>query len=227
MIQFLCPHCTFKITAGDTVAGKPAQCPLCEKDIVIPNAPARSESAPPPAVVEDDVPLAEPVNALPTDDYPARAKAPETDDRYTDRPRLPRPDAEDDFEDRPRRRRRDDEDDYDIRVRRPRRLGAYADCPNCRAPGDATPVGFTWWGGFIGPLIISCVRCRQCGTQYNGTHGDSNGMRILIYNLVCFGIVIGICVLGNIFSAGVFQGLGGIGPPTVIPASSPLKGKNR
>jgi hypothetical protein len=93
--------------------------------------------------------------------------------------------------------------------RRPRRRSAYADCPQCHAPGDGTKVSFTWWGGFIGPAIISCVRCRHCGTQYNGTHGDYNGMRILVYQLVIGGIALGFCVLSNVFSAGVLRGLGG------------------
>ncbi len=230
MIRFLCPHCSYKVTAGNSLAGKPGKCPLCEKDLVIPNEP-RGEPAPPPPLPKEDMSLAEPVDALPADDVPTPVHPPNTDDRCTDRPGARRPDAEDDFGDRSRSRAHAD-DDYDNRVgRRPRRSGMYADCPNCRAPGDATKVSFTWWGGMLGPAIINCVRCRQCGTQYNGAHGDYNGVRILIYQLVAGGLVVGGCCLLanvlNVFSAGVLQGLGGNGAKSAVPATSPLKGGKR
>jgi hypothetical protein len=43
--------------------------------------------------------------------------------------------------------------------------------------------------------MISCVSCNHCGTSYNGTHGDYNTTRILIYVLVSSGIGLGFCVL--------------------------------
>jgi hypothetical protein len=144
----------------------------------------------------------------------------EVDDRIeARRPRSPQRDEEDDYDrprgrrrdlddDRPRRRRDDDEeDDYDRpRRRRPGRRrsrwrGEYADCPKCGARGDATKQTFTWWGGFIGPMIINHVRCNQCGTTYNGIHGDDNTTRILIYTLVCTGIPLGLCLIGGLISA--------------------------
>src|SRR5438445_9083570 len=91
---------------------------------------------------------------------------------------------------RPRRRRaRDDDadDDDDFRPRRGGRgprsrwRGQYATCPNCRAPGDATRLSYTLWGGFIGPMIINHVRCNQCGTAYNGNTGKYNTTNIAIF----------------------------------------------
>jgi hypothetical protein len=226
MIQFLCPHCSFKITAGESVAGQAAQCPLCEKSLIVPNA-TQKESPPLPPV--DDVALAEPVDALPADDY-LRSGRRDTDTRDTEHPGLANREARDYIEDLSRPRRQDEDDDEYRVQRRPCRRGLYADCPQCHAPGDATKVSFTWWGGFIGPAIINCVRCRQCGTQYNGTRGDYNGMRILIYQLVGAGIVVGFFLLGNVFnvfSAGILHGLDGSRVKAPIPASSPLKGVKR
>jgi hypothetical protein len=112
---------------------------------------------------------------------------------------------EDQEDERPRRKkkRRDDEDDEeDERPRRKkkrsvRRRGAYADCPNCDNDGHATRVAWTWWGGLVGPAIISHVRCRECGTCYNGNSGKSNNLAIGIYMGVglLLGVMMGMCGL--------------------------------
>jgi hypothetical protein len=102
--------------------------------------------------------------------------------------------------------RDDDDDDFedDEPRRRPRReirRGKYADCPHCGNPGDATRVGFTWWGGLIGPALLCHVRCRECGTCYNGRSGNYNTVGITIYTLVgvFFGLLVaGLCLVGNI-----------------------------
>jgi hypothetical protein len=106
---------------------------------------------------------------------------------------------EDDYGDepRPRRRRRDWEDDYDDepRPRRRRRSGqgAYADCPNCGCPGYAERVSFTWWGGFLGPAMLTYVRCNECGHCYNGKTGNDNTAGIAIYTIV--GVAIGLFLM--------------------------------
>jgi hypothetical protein len=182
MIKFPCPKCSTTITAADEHAGRKGKCPSCQEVMVIPGAPAKA-SAPPPAPkppAEEEPFVAEafePAEVAPIDE---------------DRPRR-RPPARDDEDDRPRRRSREDDDDDDRPRRRSRSRGEYADCPNCGAPGDARKVGFTWWGGIVGPAIISCVKCNECGTGYNGKHGDYNGKRILIYSLVVYGVVFGCC----------------------------------
>src|SRR5438046_2515100 len=110
MIQFLCPHCSYKVTAGDSFAGKVGKCPLCDKDLLIPNQPRRE---PPPPLPQEDMSLAEPVDALPADDYPPQAHPPNTDDRYTDRPGAPRPAPDEPFADRSRPGDHPDDDEYD------------------------------------------------------------------------------------------------------------------
>jgi hypothetical protein len=187
------------MSAAEEHVGRKGKCPSCQHIMVIPSAdhagpslvapsaPARKRPAD-----KDDLPIAEAVDAEAIEE----AGRP--------RRRVRRQIDDEDDEDRPRRRRReidDDEDDDDEdrprrrRIRRPRRRGAYADCPNCGARGDATSQSFTWWGGLLGPAIISCVTCNQCGTGYNGTHGDYNNTRILIYILVSAGIGFGFCLI--------------------------------
>jgi hypothetical protein len=131
------------------------------------------------------------------DDEEAIAEAPrkkrpsrddEDDEAVADVPRKKRlaRDDDDEDDDRPRKKRgRDDEDDEDEddrpRKKRKKRRGAYADCPSCGCRGDASMVGFTWWGGIIGPRLFSHVRCNRCGTCYNGKTGDYNTTKIAIY----------------------------------------------
>ncbi|MCA8991425.1 MAG: hypothetical protein KDA88_05580 [Planctomycetaceae bacterium] len=71
----------------------------------------------------------------------------------------------------------------------------YAPCPNCDCE-DATRVGWTWWGGALGPALLTHVKCEECGTQYNGKTGKSNTTGIVIYTVAIIGVVI---VLGAIF----------------------------
>src|SRR5947209_6924685 len=43
-------------------------------------------------------------------------------------------------------------------------------CPKCGDP-RSKQVAFTWWGGLIGPRLLSHVKCLTCGTAYNGKTG--------------------------------------------------------
>jgi hypothetical protein len=63
-----------------------------------------------------------------------------------------------------------------------------AQCPKC---GMTRPlkVGFTWWGGVVGPALFHVVRCDNCGKQYNGKTGLPLTSTILVYQLVGFGLV--------------------------------------
>ncbi|MDR1076263.1 MAG: hypothetical protein LBL59_08240 [Xanthomonadaceae bacterium] len=56
----------------------------------------------------------------------------------------------------------------------------YAACPKCGAR-EARKVNFTWWGGVLGPNLLTHVECPQCKTQYNGKTGRSNKNGIIIY----------------------------------------------
>ncbi|HEX8844963.1 MAG TPA: hypothetical protein VF791_09985 [Pyrinomonadaceae bacterium] len=70
----------------------------------------------------------------------------------------------------------------------------YAPCPTCRRP-DAEKVKFTWWGGLIGPRLFSHVKCRGCGTTYNGKSGKSNTTAITLYLVIPFVIALVIVVI--------------------------------
>lgn len=68
-------------------------------------------------------------------------------------------------------------------------------CPRC-GHGESKPAGFTWWGGVLGPKLLSHVTCRGCGYGYNGKTGRPNTNAIIIYTVVCavIGLVVGFIV---------------------------------
>jgi hypothetical protein len=70
-------------------------------------------------------------------------------------------------------------------------------CPRCGSP-YATAVKFAWWGGFLGPKMLSHVKCSQCGNAYNGKTGRPNTTGIVIYTVVA--IVLGV-ILAGVFYA--------------------------
>ena len=70
----------------------------------------------------------------------------------------------------------------------------YAPCPKCRAVG-AEKMKFTWWGGLLGPKILSHVKCPGCGYAYNGKSGRDNTLGIAIYCVVVGAVVMGLVVV--------------------------------
>lgn len=68
--------------------------------------------------------------------------------------------------------------------------GPYANCPFCRCPGRADKVSFTWWGGLLGPVMFSHVKCRKCGRAYNGKTGKPNDTAIAIYIAVSVALAV-------------------------------------
>lgn len=54
-------------------------------------------------------------------------------------------------------------------------------------------MSFTWWGGVIGPKVLTHVKCPQCGHAYNGKTGRDNTNGIIIYSvavgIIAFGLV--------------------------------------
>jgi transposase-like protein len=71
----------------------------------------------------------------------------------------------------------------------------YAPCPSC-GQSNAKKIGYTWWGGALGPSMMTHVKCESCGTQYNGKTGLSNQKNIIIYFLVT--LMISFCLLGGL-----------------------------
>lgn len=71
-------------------------------------------------------------------------------------------------------------------------MSEYVACPKCG--GDRIKkVGYTWWGGFIGPRLFTHVKCIRCNTTYNGKTGKSNTTPIIIFSIIA--VVIGIIIV--------------------------------
>lgn len=98
---------------------------------------------------------------------------------------------EDETARRPRRRR---EEEWDDEPSAPRR-GKYEDCPHCGCPGHADRVSFTWWGGALGPALFTHVRCRECGSCYNGKTGGDNTTGIIVYTAIGIGLCLAAAVV--------------------------------
>jgi len=71
-------------------------------------------------------------------------------------------------------------------------------CPRC-GNQVATKVGFTWWGGALGPKLFSVVRCTQCRAQYNGKTGGRLTKTIIIYQGVAVVLSAGALILYFMF----------------------------
>ncbi len=74
-------------------------------------------------------------------------------------------------------------------------MSEYKPCPNCGRAG-AERMSFTWWGGILGPKLLSHVKCGNCGTQYNGKTGGSNTTGIIIYTVIVVSILAALLVIG-------------------------------
>jgi len=77
---------------------------------------------------------------------------------------------------------------------------AAGSCPRCSSH-SYSKVHWTWWGGFIGPLIIKTVACTSCGAHFNPKTGKSNTTAIMIYFGVTFGVAIGLMICCGGFAA--------------------------
>ena len=181
MVKVRCPSCSKTLNVPDKFAGKKVKCPACQGTLTIP---AMVEEVVEAELVEEVAPV---------------------------RPRRPAPSrlADDDDEEervakKPIRRARpvdDDDDDEDDRPRPKKRRkitrGEWADCPNC-GYSDATRIHWTLWGSWLGPMLINQVRCNECGTNYNGVHGDYNTTRIAIYMVI--NVALGLAVAAGVIA---------------------------
>ncbi len=73
-------------------------------------------------------------------------------------------------------------------------MKAYAPCPQCGGT-NAEKVRFTWWGGVLGPKILTHVKCPQCGKAFNGKSGKDNTTGIVIYSAVVAVVILGMVVV--------------------------------
>ena len=62
-------------------------------------------------------------------------------------------------------------------------MSDFLSCPTCGSYA-AKKVPYTWWGGTLGPALLTHVRCQSCGTQYNGKTGRSNTTAITIFLMI-------------------------------------------
>lgn len=71
--------------------------------------------------------------------------------------------------------------------------GKYAACPRCGV-SHAKKVGWTMWGGAVGPALFTHVKCGSCGQKYNGRTGGSNTTAIVLYIVVSFVLMIALFI---------------------------------
>ena len=67
-------------------------------------------------------------------------------------------------------------------------MADFLNCPQCGST-SVKKIPFTWWGGALGPALLTHVRCQGCGTQFNGKTGRSNSSAIAVYLVVATGLV--------------------------------------
>jgi transposase-like protein len=58
-------------------------------------------------------------------------------------------------------------------------------CPKCGSKA-ISKVGYTWWGGVLGPKLLHHTKCEGCGYRFNRKTGKSNTPGIIIYSAIIF-----------------------------------------
>jgi len=81
-------------------------------------------------------------------------------------------------------------------------MTTYAPCPKC-GNSTAEKVKFTWWGGILGPKLLTHVKCTACRAAYNGKTGKDNTAAIAIYfaviAILCLGLIVVIFATLGVF----------------------------
>ena len=80
----------------------------------------------------------------------------------------------------------------------------FAPCPRCGFP-YANRIKSTFWGGRLGPKLMTHVACRACGNAYNGRTGASNNTNIWLFVLFIVPIeivVILVAIIAAVFGIG-------------------------
>ena len=60
---------------------------------------------------------------------------------------------------------------------------------------NAEKLRFTWWGGVLGPKVLTHVKCPGCGKAYNGKTGKDNTKGIVIYSIIVAILALGLVVV--------------------------------
>jgi len=81
-------------------------------------------------------------------------------------------------------------------------VGSPGTCPECGGT-DYRKLGFTWWGGALGPRMLNHVKCNGCGATFNSKTGLSNTTGIIIYSVVVF--VVALALMIALFSSRVLR----------------------
>ena len=74
--------------------------------------------------------------------------------------------------------------------RGPCRVPRMHACPHCQQDQHPpTPIGFTWWGGILGPKLLSHVQCPSCGGTFNSKTGQPNTTSAIAPTTVAVGVL--------------------------------------
>lgn len=73
-------------------------------------------------------------------------------------------------------------------------MSDFLSCPTCGSY-DIRKIPCTWWGGALGPALLTHVRCQGCGTRYNGKTGRSNTAAIAVFLVVASVVAAGLFLL--------------------------------
>jgi len=66
-------------------------------------------------------------------------------------------------------------------------------CPRCGQVAGKR-LRYTWWGGAVGPAMMSLTQCQACGYQFNAKTGQSTKKAVIAYNVIALAIGIVIVV---------------------------------
>lgn len=81
-------------------------------------------------------------------------------------------------------------------------MNQFAACPQCGGRA-AERMKFTWWGGVLGPKLLTHVKCPSCNTKYNGKTGKDNTQNIVIYSVVA-AVLAFVLLFAVFFAVGFF-----------------------
>jgi len=64
-----------------------------------------------------------------------------------------------------------------------RKYANVVQCPRCGSP-FVDEVRYAWWGGVLGPSMLSLMKCPNCKLQFSGKTLQDAKNGIIIYNVI-------------------------------------------